>query len=111
MAVEKQREEIQRKLAKHLLQAIEILKPGALYIGIHHNKYPSKGNLELAKIFKYLANEGARVLMPIGADNIYQEMKWINESLKELELEPFSLEEPKPVEVVKVEQDATIPVL
>jgi len=111
MAVEKQKEEIQRKLAKHLLQAIEMLKPGAFYIGIHRDRYPSKSNLELGKIFKYLANEGARVLMPIGADNIDQEMKWINESLKRLDLEPFLMEEPKPVEVMKVEQDVKIPVL
>jgi ParB/RepB/Spo0J family partition protein len=103
MAVEKQKEEIQRKLAKHLLQAIEMLKPGAFYIGIHRDRYPSKSNLELEKIFKYLANEGARVLMPIGADNIDQEMKWINESLKKLELEPFSLEEPKPASMELIE--------
>jgi ParB/RepB/Spo0J family partition protein len=108
MAVEKQREDIQRKLAKHLLQAIEMLKPGAFYIGIHHDKYPSKSNLELEKIFKYLANEGTRVLMPIGADNIDQLLKWVNDSLKKLELEPFSLEEPKPAVVEVVE--SSIPV-
>lgn len=109
MELDKNRDEIERKLAKHLLQAIEKLEPGAFYIAVRHDRYPNQGELNLGKIFKYLANEGARSIMPIGAHDIAQHIKWINEILVRLELEPFSLDEPKPVRV-QVEE-VKIPIL
>ena len=108
MAMEKQREEIEKKLVKHLYRMLEMLHPGAFYIAINYSSYYHAEDLNLIKIFRSMAIDAARHIMPNSADSTNQMMGMINETMKRLELEPFSLEEPKPVSIQTVEEKVPI---
>ena len=69
------------------------MKPGAFYVAIHHYNYPSENDLDLAKIFGYLANEAARTVMNDSAESVDDMVRQINRHLEQLKLAPFSLEE------------------